>query len=601
MDKKLFPTFQNFTAPKLRFSPAMTFLPIVERELRVAARRKSTYGTRMSAAVAATIFGGYALFIYSRMGGMFGGGRMVFSTVSGFAFIYCLFVGVRNACDCVSEEKREGTLGLLFLTDLKGYDVVLGKLLATGINSFYALMAAFPIMGIALILGGITGAEFWRVVLALLNILFFSHAAALMISTFSRNARKAFGGALGLALIFLVLFPAVAEILRHYYPGSPFIWWLQVCNPWHAFQTASMLGTRSGNFWTSLLLTNLLGWIFLAVASFFLPHVWQDKAASVRTMRWRERWQRWCLGDVATRAARRKKLVEANPFLWLVSRDRLKGVYFWTFLGALACLWLWIWLKFSGWNYKEPFFIVTILILHSTLKLWIASEASCHFEEQRQSGALELILSCTPLDVPDILRGQWQALRRLFVWPLVAVLVVDALMVLVGFWDAGFWNHAAPRGRHFSSQGPMAMIAAMLMLIADVIALGWVGMWNGISSKPKHAAGKTVGQVLILPWLIFYFLCAVLTVGSFIGIARGWDFSEYLALWFALGIGVDLGFGLWSRHRVRRDFRALAAPQTQEYIGVLGQLGRALGNVTRNISSSSSARKTEIPPVIYHK
>jgi hypothetical protein len=33
----------------------MTFLPIVERELRVAARRRGTYGTRMKIAGAATL------------------------------------------------------------------------------------------------------------------------------------------------------------------------------------------------------------------------------------------------------------------------------------------------------------------------------------------------------------------------------------------------------------------------------------------------------------------------------------------------------------------------------------------------------------------
>ena len=32
---------------------------------------------------------------------------------------------MRNTADSLSAEKREGTLGLLFLTDLRGYDVVL--------------------------------------------------------------------------------------------------------------------------------------------------------------------------------------------------------------------------------------------------------------------------------------------------------------------------------------------------------------------------------------------------------------------------------------------------------------------------------------------
>jgi hypothetical protein len=60
-----------------------------------------------------------------------------------------------GTADCISSEKREGTLGLLFLTDLKGYSVILGKMLATSLNSFYALTAIFPVLAIPLLLGGI--------------------------------------------------------------------------------------------------------------------------------------------------------------------------------------------------------------------------------------------------------------------------------------------------------------------------------------------------------------------------------------------------------------------------------------------------------------
>ena len=52
----------------------------------------------------------------------------LFGVLTGTAVLYCLLSGVRSTADCLSVEKREGTLGLLFLTDLKGYDVVLGKL-----------------------------------------------------------------------------------------------------------------------------------------------------------------------------------------------------------------------------------------------------------------------------------------------------------------------------------------------------------------------------------------------------------------------------------------------------------------------------------------
>src|SRR5262249_10875761 len=128
-----------------------------------------------------------------------------------------LFTGVRSTADCVSEEKRDGTLGLLFLTDLKGYDVVGGKLVATSLNSFYGLTAIFPMLAIPLLMGGVTSGEFWRISLVLANTFFFSLATGMFMSAVSNSARKAMAGTFTLVLFFsaglglLLLIPAVTR------------------------------------------------------------------------------------------------------------------------------------------------------------------------------------------------------------------------------------------------------------------------------------------------------------------------------------------------------------------------------------------------------
>src|SRR5580698_5628155 len=105
----------------------MTFLPIVERELRVAARRRGTYGMRTKIAGAATLaFAG--CFVASEVAPSMTLGKTLFQGLSWLCLCYCLTAGRLMTADCLSREKRDGTLGLLFLTDLKGYDVVLGKL-----------------------------------------------------------------------------------------------------------------------------------------------------------------------------------------------------------------------------------------------------------------------------------------------------------------------------------------------------------------------------------------------------------------------------------------------------------------------------------------
>ena len=115
----------------------MSFLPIVDRELRVTARRPRTYWSRLLVAliaivIGAVLLGAYALTPQTQVG------QTLFWALAGLSFCHCLFAGRMATADSISEEKREGTLGLLFLTDLKGYDIVLGKVVATSLNSFYA-------------------------------------------------------------------------------------------------------------------------------------------------------------------------------------------------------------------------------------------------------------------------------------------------------------------------------------------------------------------------------------------------------------------------------------------------------------------------------
>jgi ABC-type transport system involved in cytochrome c biogenesis permease component len=112
---------------------AMTFLPVVERELRVAARRRGTYWSRLAAAVIGWAVAAWVLTAASAAGAQTG--AVVFNVLAALVFVYAALAGLLATADCLSEEKRDGTLGLLFLTDLKGYDVVFGKLASTSVKT----------------------------------------------------------------------------------------------------------------------------------------------------------------------------------------------------------------------------------------------------------------------------------------------------------------------------------------------------------------------------------------------------------------------------------------------------------------------------------
>src|SRR5262245_16902886 len=193
----------------------MTFLPIVGRELRVASRRRGTYWLRLLVALLAIVVG---VFVYAAQ---YGGptsvlGARIFIGLAGVAFIYCLVAGRAYTADCLSEEKREGTLGLLFLTSLRGYDVVLGKLAATSLNGFYGLVAIVPILAVPLLMGGISNGEFWRMVLVLLNTFFFSLATGILSSTMSSRGRGPMGLNFALLLLLVVLPPAITGAIMYF-------------------------------------------------------------------------------------------------------------------------------------------------------------------------------------------------------------------------------------------------------------------------------------------------------------------------------------------------------------------------------------------------
>src|SRR5579859_6179003 len=130
----------------------MTFLPVVARELRVSARRQGTFWTRTLVALSAIVVGVFFYLANLDASPPFVGQR-IFIGLLLLLMLFCLFAGRRSTADCLSREKREGTLGLLFLTDLKGYDIVLGKLAAGSLSSFYSVASVLPMLAIPLLLG----------------------------------------------------------------------------------------------------------------------------------------------------------------------------------------------------------------------------------------------------------------------------------------------------------------------------------------------------------------------------------------------------------------------------------------------------------------
>lgn len=553
----------------------MTFLPIVERELRVASRQRITWRGRVFAAgLALVIFLGAQMIAERARGGGFSVGQIEFAVLKWLCFVIAGSIGIFLTADVLSEEKREGTLGLLFLTDLRGYDIVLGKLLSQSLLAFYALLAAFPILGLTMLAGGVTGPEFTRVILVLCNTLFFSLALGMLVSAVSRDSTKAMNGALFLTLLFLPGLPFLDTVLTRF-DYSKWRAILSLASPGFLFYKADAYPYKL--FWPCLGLQHLLAWIFLAFASFLAPRSWHEKAVAGSGRR--TLLQRWRFGGSRARRRFRQKFLEQNPVFWLALRDRWlpRAVLILTAVAVLARTLEMIaryhllkvqvaqikavsssssavYTSASYTNLIMGYEIAAVLasIIGLILYLWLASQACRFFVDARRQGALELIL-VTPLGPRELVAGAWRALYKTFRFPALYIILSEIASRLLSIWQ--MQNLNAVNNPVNSSYVGLQTATSVINAIGNLCmlaALGWFGMWMGLTNRKTWVAIlKTIGFVVILPAIVLVFLQLAIPMARVLAQATG--IGQFASS--CVSLAIQIWFILWSRKQLLTRFR----------------------------------------------
>jgi ABC-type transport system involved in multi-copper enzyme maturation permease subunit len=505
----------------------MTFQPIVERELRVTARRSGIYRNRVLMPALLVLFlllewvftpFGFAPAVV---------GRLVYNVLSYLALAVCLLEGVRQTADCISEEKRDGTLGLLFLTDLNGYDVVMGKLAAASLASIHGLLAMVPILGCALFLGGVTPAEIFRVALALGSILSFSLAAGLWVSSRSRSASHAMGGTLLLLLLFLL------------------VPWPLNFNPCAFLSPAwAFFGASDSNYsshplayWASLLFAQTSVVFLLARAAANTNRFREDEpvksAASASTTN----------RDTAPNWKHRAELLDITPVFWLAGRKAGAGIVIWVLvLLAVAAV-----AGFFVANLGHPAVVQIgddfkalfgfVLVVHLILKVCLAAQACRCLAEARRNTTLEILL-CTPLKVQDILRGQVLSLMRMFLKPFLVLLLLEMIGIYRLLYQYVGVSAPGRSGYHDLFSVVIGVeVAFAIFFLLDIQGVAWTGIWFGLCSKNESMATfKTAFYVIVVPMLLTILSCV------------GW----------VLFVGWPIAAYYWARLQLQEHFRFLA-------------------------------------------
>ncbi len=532
----------------------MTILPIVARELNVMARRAGVRWVRVAVAALASFFCFQSFEANSSIGISNTAGQAVLRALSAAGFLFACAAAFQ-AAESVNVERREGTLGLLFLTDLKSHDVVLGKLISAGANSFYSLAGFAPVLMLPLVVGGVTVSEVTRTALGLLGVMSVSLSVGLLVA--ARVAGRIQTMSItGLALIAFLLAPWIPKLL---WPGAN-IFYVEILSPACAF-----FGARKAVggviFWSSLVCAVCEAVLVLAIASRTLLSHWRDASKVERARSGHEKRRSARAGDDASigesSVTARYGSRAFAPVAYAVLRRQGSGVQTWVAasLAVVASL-----LSAPGATRVG----ISMVWAGASAALWFGAAgifswmAGRFFFEGRRSGELELLLP-TPLGASGIIRDQWLALRRLLHGPLLLVAfgtVPYAAVMVVGF-----------RGRELT--GLLASILYLTNLILSVVAVCSVGMWFGLHAKrPLAVAAWSAGIVEIGPTIFAYFVALLATAAIQV---NGASDGSAMAVWGVFLplflIGKNLFFIWWAHQRLRAEFRTTNSRHTRTFFG----------------------------------
>src|SRR3954469_1532693 len=182
--------------------------PLVARELLAYSRQPWTYWLRLLSALGALTF----LAILGTTG-QHGLGRAdglsLFAGLTAILFFIASLNGLRSTSDCIGSERRQGTLVLLFLADLKLSTILISKLVTNSLRNAWAFLGTLPVLGVCLLLGGVSGLVFMQGVLAILAAAWLSLMVGLEQSCRNQSEHEAFSHGLR-RLLMLNLLPLVS-------------------------------------------------------------------------------------------------------------------------------------------------------------------------------------------------------------------------------------------------------------------------------------------------------------------------------------------------------------------------------------------------------
>ena len=544
----------------------MNLITIIVRELRVRSRSSSTYWQRVGFAGLPLIA---CLWVFFDRSHMLGPSMLV--GVSVVSMVLFGFGATLAVSDVISAERREGTLGLLFLTSLRSWELLLGLAISAGARFLLCLIAVIPVMLLPLLTGGVGWAEVLRQCLNILVVVWLGIAVGIFWSVLCREVKtSSLSGIITLILVAIV--PVGIVLLSGGLGGrNPTFFEIAIGGPFFLVPLALSDVIRTQSFMAygvSVAGVSAMGIVFFLLAHRLFNALWIRETSGIalkttprkstnRFIRWLQK--DWVLPTLKRRHALRfpdgvgpyqvltRCYSRDLPFLRIVVPLVVCAFLLTTAISSQLGSPYWRTLYFEG-------ALALLFLLDFFVRLNMSIEAPRQVLSDRRSGMLELMLT-TPLPnqqiIPGLLAGISQSQGG-------KTFVLTMMHLIQGFILLG-----ALSANHFQASG--GIVGLMIVHLGLAFLLPWemralqtVGVWWGL---------RGVSSVRICVSLLGLTYLAPLVV------------LLLLQSWFERSSGIIgvLVFVLWHLARLRlwRRLLSRAGPEPERVRELVGRDGES--------------------------
>ena len=213
---------------------------LLERSLRVDARTWPTHMARLGLMAAIYFSLCFALATENRFGAP---GLRFFQGIAYLDATFMTLLGLGFFSTAITEEKEEGTLGLMLMAGISPLGILVGKSGGRLWQSLLLFAVQCPFMLLAVTMGGVMTGQIWAVTIALLAYMVFLAGFGLLCSTLAPRSRTA-GGWMAGGLVLYVVLPSLARGLSRLYAS----WAVRGTNSLNVSNAWATLVDGIGNF-----------------------------------------------------------------------------------------------------------------------------------------------------------------------------------------------------------------------------------------------------------------------------------------------------------------------------------------------------------------